>query len=426
MSSICLGINPAFDASAVLLIDGEPVASIAEERITKKKHHSYSVFNCIAKVLNDYAVKYEELDAVVVCRHGLEECLKNEESKIALQKLKEQSKQYCVCESHHLLHAYSVYYSSGFRQSSILVMDGLGTHIKYLSDLGACPIENESIFSGKYLGTAHESMTIYNAVGHRVHPVLRRLSTHNTGQFSKEDISIGRLYSYVSKKIFGSRFDAGKTMGLAPYGKDKDWKRAIAISRNNVCVKSSFLQEVDSTSKSDVMHYADLASVTQIAVEEAVLFRAKQARMLTGQNYLCVSGGVFLNCVANNRLVCDSGFKNIFCISAAGDDGIALGAAIYAHVEVLQQEYEPKTFSPYLGPRTDTGDSANYPEGMIYEDRGELISYVAKKLAQGHVIAWHWGRSEYGPRALGNRSILASPARVGVKDEVDPKIRTRG
>jgi len=239
-----------------------------------------------------------------------------------------------------------------------------------------------------------------------------------------EDISIGRLYDYASRALFADRADAGKVMALAAFGTPiaDSW---VELTEDAAKIR----QEAITALTQDAHKYAreDLAASVQKAVEQVVLFRARQARALTGSRKLCVAGGVFLNCVANHLLVRSGLFDEVFCPSAPGDDGIAIGAALHGSLPATRRHPAPAT--PYLGTPTDDRDIEKIARDFGFNATAlpdaQKISAACDLLRREGVIFWHMGRSEFGPRALGHRSVLANPFIPGIRDRINFLIKHR-
>ncbi|MEE9241106.1 MAG: carbamoyltransferase C-terminal domain-containing protein, partial [bacterium] len=177
-------------------------------------------------------------------------------------------------------------------------------------------------------------------------------------------------------------------------------------------------------------HYADVAASIQVVTEELVLDMAKELRRSTGLDKLCMAGGVALNSVANGRILKESGFKELYIQPAAGDGGGALGAALYVHNALLGGERSPVMGHAYWGEEYSAAEAAAQlrEAGASWEeidDEAKLLERVTERLCAGDVIGWHQGRFEWGPRALGHRSILANPTSEEMKEIVNTKIKFR-
>jgi carbamoyltransferase len=175
--------------------------------------------------------------------------------------------------------------------------------------------------------------------------------------------------------------------------------------------------------------YADIAASVQAVTEEAMLGLARRARELSGSKHLCLAGGVALNVLANTRVLREAGFEDVWVQPAAGDSGGCIGAATYLYHSVLRQTPRHRLDTAYLGPAYTDADI----HGLLRElevpftvlEPQAIAPTVARLLAEGNVVGWFQGRMEFGPRALGARSILANPTEPGMKDKVNAKIKHR-
>jgi carbamoyltransferase len=251
---------------------------------------------------------------------------------------------------------------------------------------------------------------------------------------------LGALYSRVSSYIFGDWNKCGEVMGLAPYGRPGRQKPLIRLENGRLEVpqwtaefdKPWFPDVDDDWEKSpSAPHWEDLAWRVQDDTETVLLDRARWLRETTGARNLCIAGGVGLNCVANGRIVREAGFDNVWIQPAAGDDGIAIGCAYYGYLNVLKR---PRSFvidDAYFGVSC-TGDAEREALArwlVRLETKrtvsGDICADAARLLAEGNVFGWFQGRSEFGPRALGNRSIIADPRDAAMKDKLNKRVKHR-
>jgi len=310
--------------------------------------------------------------------------------------------------NHHLAHAYNVFYSSNFESAAVLIVDGRGSEK-----------ETQSLF----LAT-RESIELVE---------------------STKVIGIGLLYAAVTQAIGFGLLQEGKTMGLAPYGeavKKQIFRfprrfEGIVTDYSAVCTEDSYDIAAPHEPLMSFEDKARAAFEVQKETEAALLHLARYALKRTGATRLCISGGVALNSVANYSVLRSGLFQDIFINPAASDAGIPLGAALYGYHEVLQR---PKTYpnvSPFLGPTYSEshvtaaieayrGTTFNQKafEGFSVADREALVQAVEMLAGNGIVACFH-GRSEMGPRALGNRSILMSPLIAENKNTLNHQIKHR-
>jgi carbamoyltransferase len=263
--------------------------------------------------------------------------------------------------------------------------------------------------------------------------------------------SLGLLYSAFTAYL-GFEVNEGeyKVMGMAAYGRPKYVDRVAKLLR--LAADGSFAldmryfgyhRSLASFSGAFVElfgpprapeaglepEYADIAASIQAVTEEAVLGLARRARALTGARHLCMAGGVALNVLANGRVLREAGFDGLWVQPAAGDAGGCVGAATYLHHAVLRQERRHRMRAAYLGPGYTDEEihaflrGAGVPFAVLPD--AEVAPAAARLLARGHVVGWFQGRIEFGPRALGARSILADPTDPAMKDTLNAKIKHR-
>jgi len=451
-----LGINAYdHDTSACLLRDGEIAYAINKERITRQKHDTgffqdvvdyclkaegISLYDVDLIVRNCYVLPVEDLEKRLISEDVPE--VLNEAERLAAKDhplyLSKSDK--VVTVSHHLAHAYSAFAASPFKEGAIMVVDGVGNYcadVKEPSQLidGVNPLARESESYYKFDGSKLE--------------LLKKIWLKPTRGFLSDEFyympGLGALYSRVSSYIFADWNKCGEVMGLAPYGKadavkpllkfkaDADKERDLAIAEWDVDFNKPWLVGIEQNweASPSMQHWRDLAWRIQDDTERVLLERAKWLREATGAKNLCMAGGVALNCVANGRLVREAGYDNIWIQPAAGDDGIAIGCAYYGYLEILKK------------PRNFVMDHAFL--GIAYKDevaraaanrtlvRIQTINKIsdnicrdtAKLLAEGNIFGWFQGRSEFGPRALGGRSILADPRKAEMKDILNKRVKFR-
>ncbi|MCX5892064.1 MAG: hypothetical protein NTW80_03670, partial [Deltaproteobacteria bacterium] len=460
MSDAILGISAFYhDSAAALLVDGQIVAAAQEERFTRKKHDPDFPANALAYVMAESGLRLGDLSAVAFydkpylkferlleTYHGFaprglrsflmampvwikEKLMMRSLLREELAKVGSGSPTMLFPE-HHLSHAASAFYPSPFEEAAILTLDGVGEWA---------------------------TSTIGHGKGKEI-SILREL------QFPH---SLGLLYSaftyYCGFKVNSGEY---KLMGLAPYGNPeadrvRQWRELILEELVDVRDDGSLLLNMDyfdfatglkmcvddkwtslfgvppRPRESDLdQRHMDLALAIQQVTEEIVLRLADTAKQLTGSDNLVMAGGVALNCVANGKLLRRGTFKNIWIQPAAGDAGGALGAALAAwHIVRGQERQLPNPAmdnmqGAYLGPEFAADEMVRLARRhqaphKRYQDYDELSKDVAAILAQGQVVGWFQGRMEFGPRALGNRSILGDPRHPEMQKRLNLKIKYR-
>lgn len=463
-----LGISCFYhDAAAALLKDGRLVAAAEEERFSRVKHDFGFPENAISFCLEfagiaagdlDYVVFYEKpfrkferilttsLQAYPRSWRFFREAMITWLSDrlwvktIIADNIGVDSSKVLFSE-HHLSHAASSFYASPFEEAAILTVDGVGewtttamgvgkgTEIKLIKEL-KFPHSLGLLYSAftaflgfqvnegeyKVMGMAPYGKPVY---AEKIYEHLIKTSEDGSFQLNMDYFS----YQYSEDTMFNRRFQK-------VFGKPRTPESLFFTSATRYPAyygdKPSNYTELCKENE----HYADLAASIQKVTEEMVIKLANGLYKETGIDKLCLAGGVGLNSVANARILRETPFKELFIQPAAGDGGGALGAALQAYHGVLGN---PRNFimeHAYWGKQyteaeiKDFLDSNNIPY-EYFSDEEKLLEYTVENLTAGKVIGWFQGRFEWGPRALGNRSILADPRKEEMKDLVNAKIKFR-
>ena len=453
MTSI-LGISAFYhDSAAALIVDGEIIAAAQEERFSRKKHDAGYPFNAVNFVLKYANLKLSEIDHVVFYEKpflkferlletyiafapaGFRSFSKsmpiwlNEklfQKKMLFKKLKEQDDNFNEINKihfseHHYSHAASAFFPSPFKDATILTLDGVGEWA------------TTTVSEGN-----DENLKILKEI-HFPH-------------------SIGLLYSaftyYTGFKVNSSEY---KVMGLAPYGEPKykdiilkeliDVKEdgsfrlnmkyfnyATGLTMTNNKFSKLFGQPVRNSEKDQLTQFhMDIASSVQNVIEEIILKLTRALSKEMKSENLCLAGGVALNCVANGRILKEGSYKKIWIQPAAGDAGGAIGAAIAFWYQELKNKRmitnKDQMKGTYLGPSFNNNEIENilisFNANFKKLPEKELIEKVANDLANGKTVGWFQGRMEFGPRALGGRSILADPRNEKMQKELNLKVKYR-
>lgn len=305
--------------------------------------------------------------------------------------------------NHHLAHAAASYYSSVFPQSAILVVDGRGSD--------------------------RETQSLYIGRGNRIKLVEK-----------SADIGIGLLYASVTQLIGFGLLQEGKTMGLAPYGSPevagakaekllpiRRRSTGVGVDYSELCIEDSYELRVP-VDVSTPERKAQAAFEVQEECEREMLRLAYYARETTGDKYLCIGGGVGLNSVANYKILQAGIFDDLYINPACSDTGIALGAALWGYHEALGRPRLQQPLSPFIGPAYAEQEllSAIQAHQDLQRISGAAsFNKAADLLAQNFILGCFQGRSEMGPRALGNRSILMSPLKAENKDTLNARVKFR-
>ncbi len=448
-----LGISGLYhDSAAALVVDGRIEAAAQEERFTRKKHDAEFPKHAVEYCLSVAGCGLGELDAVVFYdkpfikferlletylsfaprgftsfRMAMPLWLREKlfQKQIIAKELKKLSPGFDIEKllftEHHLSHAASAFYPSPFEEAAILTMDGVG-----------------------------EWATMTLAIGRG-----NELKVHKELHFPH---SLGLLYSAVTYYI-GFKVNSGeyKVMGLAPYGEPRfaklmleklvDLKEdgtfhldqsyfnyGVGLTMTNDKFAALFGEPVRGPEQLLTQFHMDMAASIQAVTEEIVLRLARSVRAETGMKNLCLAGGVALNCVANGKLLREGIFERLWIQPAAGDAGGALGAALAGyHLFHGKPRQVPETGDAmrgsYLGPSFSQSqiEAELTAAGAKFEvlDDAALTETTAQGLADGKAIGWMQGRMEFGPRALGGRSILGDPRSPAMQKTLNLKVKYR-
>lgn len=454
--SVILGVN-TFHAgsSAAVIVDGVPVAALAEERLNRVKYYAGFPKMAIARCLEIAGLTFSDIDAVAVGRDSsanlhkkLEFALKHPTKLLNLARMRGKSKTFDdlrslianECEidpaklkfksynvEHHLAHTASAYFASDWEHSAGITIDGSGDFVSCL--LSEC-------------------------VGDQIKPLKKVFVPH----------SLGTFYTAVCQFIgYGKYGDEGKVMGLAPLGSDRYhdfFEKALRPTTNGFELNSEYFlpfganqgMEINDAGEM-VVHrlYSDkfirefgeprerhseitqrdmdIAFGLQRVFEKYYMHLLDSLHRLVPTEKVSMAGGCALNSVANGKLLLETPFRETCIQPAAGDDGLALGAALYASNSILKEGKRWVMSNSYLGDEySDEVIKAELDRyKMPYErlDREQLLEKTAEEIKIGNVVGWFQGKMEWGPRALGNRSILAHPGFPNMKDILNARIKHR-
>jgi carbamoyltransferase len=445
-----LGINAYdHDVAACLLRDGAIAFAIAKERINRHKHSTGFYHDVIDYCLRAEGITLDDVDLVVrncyvlpvselerrLTYQDVPEVLPPKERKLAPDYPLFRSRSGKVVDvSHHVAHAYSAFAVCPFDEGALMVVDGVGSYAADIAEEGH-RIDNVSPL-------ARESESYYRFDGTTLEPLKKVWLEPTTGFLADEFFNmngLGALYSRVSSYIFSDWNKCGEVMGLAPYGRAGRFKPLIAFTDGILDVPEwteafdrPYLPEGEKwESNAAMQHWQDLAWRVQEDTERVLIERAIWLRETTGAKNLCIAGGVGLNCVANGKIVREAGYDNVWIQPAAGDDGIAIGCAYYGHLAIHNK---PRSFvmdHAYLGaPYSDRDVEEAAKQWFVTVKTckapdDDIVAATAKVLAEEKVVGWFQGGSEFGPRALGNRSILADPRKGSMKDLLNARVKHR-
>lgn len=444
-----LGLSAFYhDSAAALVVDGDIVAAAQEERFTRIKHDHEFPTNAVHYCLEEAGLTPEQLDYVVFYDKPLQKFDRLLETYLSYapgglksfmmamplwlktklhlpreirKALNGRYQRRIAFTGHHESHAASSFFVSPFEEAAVLTMDGVGEW---------------------------DTATIGHGKGNQ----LKMLKTMHFPH------SLGLLYSAFTY-FCGFKVNSGeyKLMGLAPYGEPKyadlilkhlvdlkaDGSLAMDMSYFSYCeglrmtndkFAALFGGAARDAESGITQREMDLAASIQKVTEEVVLRMATYARELTGSPNICLAGGVALNCVANGKLLRSGIFEEVFVTPASGDAGGALGAALFVHHQLLNQPRKgtgkDTIKGSLLGPKHSNDeirrflDSKNVPY-TYHEQESALLEDVASEMASEKVIGWFSGRMEFGPRALGSRSIIGDPRSVAMQSQMNLRIKFR-
>ena len=423
------------DGSSCLLKDGKPLVVIEKERLTRHKHDGGNDAAAIAYCLDAAGITMADVALVVqsanfgMPRNDWLDGPRPLTGDVPV-----------VTISHHLAHAYSAFGASNFTDGHVLIIDGCGNSLDDCTDLdGPQVFENPD---PEIAHLWHEKDSFYEIDGDRLKPLVKDFSPwgHGNKHYPMHPPttlhSIGGVYAAVSHYAFRGLDDAGKLMGLAPYGRPGMHDFPIFDLRDDrVFVRYDWMGRFTTPArtfeefKENFQAHADLAWWVQREVERAIqyLVRARHAAH-PGRN-LCYAGGVALNAVANRKLLTEGPYEQVFIQPAAGDNGLAIGCAYYGWLEVLKKARVPQTGSVFLGKTYGASETAavlrRYAGLVTLSDSRDPCADAVVHLAQGKVVGWFQGGAECGPRALGDRSILADPRLPQVRDRINAQVKFR-
>ena len=442
------------DSAAAIIVNGEIISAVQEERFTRIKHDASFPVNSIKFCLESAKLKISDIDAFVFYEKPfikferlLETYLQKvpfgfESFKLSiplwikenlfkrqlilnnLNLIEKNSsiKNKIFFTDHHHSHASSAFYPSPFNEAIVLTMDGVGewtTTSVYLGKKNSLELKKEIKFPHS-LGLLYSAFTYF--LGFKV----------NDGEY--------------------------KVMGLAPYGEPKytniikknliDIKEdgsfklnqkyfnyTTGLTMTNKKFNKLFKMNVRKVNDNLLQKHMDIAASIQLVLEDIIFLITKNLSKSYGVNNLCLAGGVALNCVANGKILKNKIFKNIWIQPAAGDAGGALGAALIIFYEHFKKKRilnlkKDSMKNSYLGPSYSNDEIKEFLKNnkikyKFFSKKKDLVSIISKKISKGKVIGWFQGKMEFGPRALGNRSIIADPRSEKMQKNINLKIKFR-
>jgi len=433
-----LGTGLSHDGSAFLLKDGSPFVAIEKERLTRKKHDGGNDMAAVQYCLDAAGITVEDLTLVVQAAN-FEKNTINRDDYLG-PRVFVGSNTPLISLSHHLAHAWSAAAAAPYSSCAVLVIDGCGSPLDQCDDMD-CELPEEL---GTEPGMYCEKDSFYLFDGGEIKPLFKDFSLMQPGKDANFSIptirhSIGGVYSAASNYCFGNMDDAGKLMGLAPYGQPTKRPPIFLLADGRVFVKHGlFEEEFCSPRKSheqfkeNFQHYADIARWVQSETMRAVSYLVRERMtLLPAGTPLAIAGGVALNAVTNALLLRTGIVNELFIQPAAGDNGLAVGCAWYGYMQHLGKLNQRGAHNVLLGKTYQESDVMN----MLREhDQGDKLNWTvcqdvvaaaANSLADGKIIGWFRGGSELGPRALGHRSILADPRIPEIQLRINRDVKNR-
>ncbi|MDH5382029.1 MAG: carbamoyltransferase [Cyclobacteriaceae bacterium] len=457
-----LGISAFYhDSAAAIIEDGIITAAAQEERFSRKKHDMGFPSSAIKFCLQETGSSLGTLDAVVFydkpllkferlletyyafAPFGLKSFIKAipvwVKEKMFLKKMIHDSLMEIeiynkknltlLFPEHHLSHAASAFYPSPFEDSAILTIDGVGEW----ATASVCHGKGKDIKILQELRFPHSVGLLYSAftyfLGFRVNSgEYKLMGLAPYGKHGSKEVS---KYEEIIKKELVTIYDDGSIWLNQKYF---DYATGLRMVHDKKWEKLFGFPIRSSESRLEQKH-CDLGLAIQNVTEEIVIKLAYNAKKLTGSDYLCLAGGVALNCVANGKIVDEGIFKDIFIQPAAGDAGGAPGAALAAyHIyfereRIINKSVSDRMNGAFLGPEFSDHDVEiivkKYDAKYAQMPDAELYPYVANLLANGNIIGWIQGKMEFGPRALGGRSILGDPRNAEMQKKLNLNIKYR-
>jgi len=456
-----LGISAFYhDSAAALVVDGKIMAAAQEERFTRIKHDASFPINAIKYCLHAEAINISELDAIVFYDKPLlkfERLLETYygfapkgvasfvtaipvwiKEKLFLKSIihkelaglegYEKRKVKLLFPEHHLSHAASAFYPSPFEEAAILTVDGVGEWATASISFG----KGNTITNIKEMHFPHSVGLLYSAFTYYLGFAV------NSGEYKLMGLApygipgsdeVNRFVQTIKSELIDIKDDGSVWLNQKYFNystglrmvKEKKWESIFGFKRRE-------------TESKIEQHHSNLALAIQQVTEEIIIKMAREAKKVTGAKNICLAGGVALNCVANGKLIKEDLFGDIFIQPAAGDAGGAIGAALAAHYIYFKNERKvifPDGMSgAFLGPEfsaTEIEHTAKSFKAKFtkFENFDDLSKRVAQILAGGNVVGWFQGRMEFGPRALGNRSILGDARNAEMQLKLNLKIKYR-
>ncbi|WP_242454241.1 carbamoyltransferase family protein [Bailinhaonella thermotolerans] len=421
-----MGINRTQDGSIAVAVGDSTVYSLQKERISRRKHHWGRLGDLPDKYLPHLPALKEPVDLVVEGFSSDDEIGKLEDYRAELREtlnLKDDAP--VVLVSHHLTHLYSAFPPSPFDLAAGMVVDAQGSRVRDFTEPVTLPPGTP--------GDLLEISSFYRC--ERGRPVECLAKQLWSGDWA-EPAGLGCFYSLLTRMLWPTgEGNEGKVMGLAPLGDpDALGLPDLDVREHEVFIPSAWMDVFARTEdfvygEAAFAESANLAAAGQRAFERALSRLADWLHARTGLDDLVFAGGTALNCSANGILIRESPFRGVFIPPSPHDGGTAVGCALYGLTECLGLETGFRWTNDFLGPDPDPDEIAAavraLPDDLVAEEPDDLVAAMVGLLESGRVVALHQGRSESGPRALGNRSIIGDPRRPDMRDYINFEVKGR-
>ena len=454
---IILGINAYHaDSSAAIFVDGKMIAAIEEERFRRVKHWAGFPSMAIEFCLKEAGVSLKDVDHIAIGRDpwaklgkkllfllqnpgnsvaAVRNRLSNakkvstlEDEFVKIEAIdKEELKKKIHNVEHHRSHLASAFFASPFEEAALLSIDGSGDFTTTMIGIGrGNKIEVlDSVDFPHSVGIFYTAMTQWLGFPHYGDEYkVMGLAPYGEAKYVDQ---LRDLIEFTPDGLFKLNlpYFRNPTKGVITYGDDHIPVVATLFTEQFEAKLGKARQKGEELTQ----FHKDMASSVQRFTEELIFHILTALQKRTGLKNVCIAGGVAQNSVANGKITRNTPFSNVYIPSAGHDAGISMGAALYVYNQTLQQPRQPAIWSAYTGSHFNNNEIEAYLQSRNISYRklpdAELYNYVADRLVNAGVVGWFSGRSEFGPRALGGRSILADPRRNDAKDLLNAKIKRR-
>lgn len=425
---VVLGINRTQDASVCLMQGSHLLWAVQKERLTRRKHHWGKPGDVRDFYLPRLPWPGRPIDVVVECFSSDEEGKQlslYEDELVSSLRLAPGCRRARI--SHHLAHVYSVFHPSPFREAAVMIVDGQGSPVADLTEYWA---------GAAYVpGDWREVASFYRADRERVLCIGKQLWNRDDAHL----VGLGMFYFLLTQAMFPGEGNEGKVMGLAPHGNPHALGLPpLDVEAGQVRIPTAWRALLRERERfhygqpgADFADCANLAAAGQRAFEDALLEVARWLHAQTRLDSLCFAGGTALNCSANERLLRETPFRQVFIPPAPSDAGTALGCALYGLTELADQSCAYRWTHDYLGPapERDAIEAAlRDRDDLVVEhlpDINAMCSRLLELLRSNRVLGLYQGGAEFGPRALGHRSILGDPRQAVTRDWINARVKQR-